>query len=82
MEDTKSNRTRQTNTTADRKVESNDSPEIPDKGETSEIPGQPLAEKGFFRIKIGNVYAQMAQKCIILLLVTSKISGGVYPWTS
>ena len=34
----KSNRTRQ-NKTGDSKVESNDSPEIPDSGETSDIPG-------------------------------------------
>ena len=31
--------TRQNNKTADRKMESNDSPEIPDRGETSEVPG-------------------------------------------
>ena len=36
-----SNRTRQNNKTADRKMESNDSPEIPDRGETSEEPGLP-----------------------------------------
>ena len=36
-----SNRTRQNNKRADRKTESNDSPEIPDKEETSEIPGLP-----------------------------------------
>ena len=34
----KSNRTRQ-NKTGDSKVESNDSPEIPDSGETSDLPG-------------------------------------------
>ena len=38
----KSNRTRQRNKTGDSKVESNDSPEIPDSGETSHIPGLPL----------------------------------------
>ena len=39
--DRKGNRTRQKNKTGDSKVESNDSPEIPDKGETSDIPGLP-----------------------------------------
>ena len=37
----KSNRTRQKNKRGDSKVESNDSPEIPDRGETSDIPGLP-----------------------------------------
>ena len=36
------NRTRQKNKRGDSKVESNDSPEIPDRGETSDIPGLPL----------------------------------------
>ena len=36
--DRKSNRTRQKNKKGDSKVESNDSPEIPDRGETSDIP--------------------------------------------
>ena len=35
------NRTRQKNKRGDSKVESNDSPEIPDRGETSDIPGLP-----------------------------------------
>ena len=35
------NRTRQKNKRGNSKVESNDSPEIPDKGETSDIPGLP-----------------------------------------
>ena len=39
--DTKGNRTRQKNKRGDSKVESNDSPEIPDRGETSDIPGLP-----------------------------------------
>ena len=34
-------RTRQKNKRGDSKVESNDSPEIPDRGETSDIPGLP-----------------------------------------
>ena len=34
----KGNRTRQKNKRGDSKVESNDSPEIPDRGETSDIP--------------------------------------------
>ena len=40
--DRKSNRTRQKNKRGDSKVESNDSPEIPDRGETSDIPGPPF----------------------------------------
>ena len=36
-----SNRARQNNKGADRKMESNDSPEIPDRGEASEEPGLP-----------------------------------------
>ena len=39
--DRKSNRTRQKNKRGDSKVELNDSPEIPDMGETSDIPGLP-----------------------------------------
>ena len=41
--DRKGNRTRQKNKRRDSKVESNDSPEIPDRegGETSDIPGLP-----------------------------------------
>ena len=38
-----SNRTRQNNKRADKKLESNDSPEIPDMEETSEGPGIPQA---------------------------------------
>ena len=40
--DRKGNRTTQKNKTGDSKVESNDSPEISDRGETSDIPGLPL----------------------------------------
>ena len=36
-----SNRTRQNNKRADRKMQSNDSPEIPDMEETSDEPGLP-----------------------------------------
>ena len=39
--DRKSNRTRQKNKRGDSKVESNDSPEIPDRGETSDIRSLP-----------------------------------------
>ena len=39
-----SNRTRQKNKSVDSKVESNESPEIPDKGETSDIHGLPWRE--------------------------------------
>ena len=44
----KSNRTRQMNRRRDGKVESNDSPGIPDRGEISDIPGHPsgVAVKG------------------------------------
>ena len=44
-EDRKGNRTRQKNKRGDSKVKSNDSPEIPDRGETSDIPGLPSGEK-------------------------------------
>ena len=37
----KGNRTRQKNKRGDSKVESNDSPEISDRGKTSDIPGLP-----------------------------------------
>ena len=44
-EDRMSNRTRQNNKTADRKMESNDSPEISaSRSETSEVPGLPLGQ--------------------------------------
>ena len=39
--DRKGNRTRQKNKRGDSQMESNDSPEIPDRGETSDIPGLP-----------------------------------------
>ena len=39
--DKKSNRTRQKNKRGDRKGESNDSPEIPNRRKTSDIPGLP-----------------------------------------
>ena len=38
----RSNRTRHNNKIVYRKMESNDSPDIPDTGETSEVPGLPL----------------------------------------
>ena len=49
VRDRRSNRTRQTDKTADRKVESNDSREIPDSMATSEVPGHPsgLIWRGF-----------------------------------
>ena len=43
--DRESNRTRQKNKRGDSKAESNDSPEIPDRGETSDIPGLPSEGK-------------------------------------
>ena len=42
--DRKGNRIRQKNKRGDSKVESNDSPEIPDRGETSDIPGLPSGD--------------------------------------
>ena len=42
--DKKGNRTRQKNKRGESKVESNDSPEIPDRGETSDIPGLPSGD--------------------------------------
>ena len=42
--DRKVNRTRQKNKRGDSQVESNDSPEIPDRGETSDIPGLPSGD--------------------------------------
>ena len=50
-EGSKSNRTRQNNKRADRKVESNDSPEIPDRGETSAIPGLPSGPDSLRHLK-------------------------------
>ena len=44
-EDRISNRARQNNKRADRKMESNDSPGIPDREEASEEPGLPLGQK-------------------------------------
>ena len=44
-QDRKSKRIRQKNKIVDSKVESNDSPEIPDWGETSDIPGFPSGVK-------------------------------------
>ena len=44
-EDRRSNRTRQNNG-ADRNLQSNDSPEISDKSETSEKPGLPFGHAG------------------------------------
>ena len=52
-QDRNSNRTRQKNKRGDSKVESNDSLEIPDKGETSDIHGLPS----------GANIKQIKQKC-------------------
>ena len=46
-----SNRTRQNNKRADRKIESNGSPEIPDRRETSEELGRPLGPKRHTRLQ-------------------------------
>ena len=42
--DRKGNRTRQRNKRGDSKVESNDSPETQDRGETSDVPGLPSGD--------------------------------------
>ena len=52
-EDKRSNRIWQNNKGVDRKMESNDSPEIPDRGETSEEPGLP---SGHFVGNLGRLY--------------------------
>ena len=44
-DNTEGKRTRQKNKRGDSKVESNDSPVIPDRGETSDIPGLPSGVK-------------------------------------
>ena len=54
--DRKGKRTRQKNKRGDSKVESNDSPEIPDRGETSDIPGLP-SEGG------GGTQERLGEKC-------------------
>ena len=46
--DRKGNRTRQKNKRGDSKVESNDSPEIPDGGGTSVIPGLPSVTSNIY----------------------------------
>ena len=43
----KSNRTRQKNQREDSKAELNGSPEIPDRGETSDIPGLPSGPQSY-----------------------------------
>ena len=50
QKDRKCNRTRQKNKRGDRKVESNDSPEIPDRGETSDIPGLPSGGMSWIKV--------------------------------
>ena len=52
--DRKGNKTRQKNKRGESKVESNDSPEIPDRGETSDIPGLPsgVRAEGDFHAEI------------------------------
>ena len=51
-----SNRTRQNNKRADRKMESNDNPEIPDRVETSEEPGLPPGQRKTRRTNLSNVF--------------------------
>ena len=70
-EDRKDNRTRQKNKRGDSKVESNDSPEIPDRGETSDIPGLPLGGLSenklgvFIRGHTGSVYQRVERMCLL-----------------
>ena len=58
--DRKSNRTWQKNKRQDSKVESNDSPEIPDKVETSDIPSLPLGGRGVATSATGTKMAPSA----------------------
>ena len=51
-----SNRTRQNNKGADRKMESNDSPEIPERGETSEEPGLLSGRSGSIQIHFSHPF--------------------------
>ena len=53
-QDRKGNRTIQKNKTGDSKVESNDSPEIPDRGETFDFSGLPSGHAlGLYRSSLG-----------------------------
>ena len=51
-----SNRTRQNNKRANRKMESNENPEIPDRGETSEKPGLPSGSSAVGSVKVNMFY--------------------------
>ena len=57
--DGKSNRTRQENKRGDSKVESNDSPEVPDRGKTSDIPSLPARGQ---RVKPGGFQTEPSNK--------------------
>ena len=70
--DGKSKRTRQKNKRRDRKGESNDSPEIPDRGKTSDIPG--LTSQKTFRFYISAV----CDLQVLLHFVWALFCFGVY----
>ena len=78
-EDRMSNSSRQNNKRADRKLESNDSPEIPDKGGTSEVPGLHL---GIFHQVTGSLRVTAAAKLfngnVTGVLVRIKIGSKMY----
>ena len=59
--DRKGTRTRQKNKRGDSKVESNDSPEIPDRGETSDIPGLP---SGMMMMMMMTERKKKKKKCV------------------
>ena len=58
-QDRRGNRTRQKNKRGNSKVESNDSPEIRDRGETSDIPGLP---SGAHRVAFGFLSSKFLYK--------------------
>ena len=49
--------------TGDSKVESNDSPEIPDRGKTPDIPGLPSGAGQWPRLKLHTVYNDISRNC-------------------
>ena len=67
--DRKSNRTRQKNKRGDSKVESNNSPEIPDRGETSDIPGLPW---GVFAIECSTIHSPPALCVCVCVEISSR----------
>ena len=68
--DKNSNRTRQKNKRRDRKVESNDSPGIPDRGETSDISGLPsgVAVKGQMMMMMMMMMIMMIMMMMMMMM--------------